>query len=220
MDNFDKDLDFVFQRLLYDLNEKDVSKLREIRAKLSFLHRQQLVKSNHSIMELVIAKYFISKGYDVDIERKVSKNLVCDLYCKSDGETIIVEVETGFVPPENARDPVTYRFVRIVSKIARYSLFANRFFLATPVYHILQIPRFFLIPPNEREEYFEEAIYLKKVCDKYYKRPPITLKELMGGKLDGILVVNVDEGIVFPMIAKDYYGLFIDKLIKMSLVKY
>ena len=44
--------------------------------------------------------------------------LVCDVFAtKGDGEAI-VEIETGFTPPEHALDPTSYYVARIASKIS------------------------------------------------------------------------------------------------------
>ena len=43
---------------------------------------------------------------------------------KGDG-TAIIEIETGFTPPEHALDTVDYYAARIVSKIARYSKYCG-----------------------------------------------------------------------------------------------
>jgi hypothetical protein len=67
-------------------------------------------------------------------------------------ETLVVEVETGFVPPEAALAPIRYRQARIAAKIARYSGHSQRFALATPGYHVLQVPEVLLQPPDERKK--------------------------------------------------------------------
>ncbi len=46
--------------------------------------------------------------------------LVCDIFAKKGGNTLI-EIETGFTPPEHAMDTIDYFSARIMSKIARYS---------------------------------------------------------------------------------------------------
>ena len=64
--------------------------------------------------------------------------------------TAIIEIETGFTPPEHALDTVDYYAARIVSKIARYSKYCEKFSLATPVVNILPMSKIFLLPPNAR----------------------------------------------------------------------
>ena len=57
--------------------------------------------------------------------------LVCDIYAKKGGGNTIVEIETGFTPPDHAMDTIDYFSARIMSKIARYSNHCSKFSLAT-----------------------------------------------------------------------------------------
>jgi hypothetical protein len=106
----------------------------------------------------------------------------------------VIEIETGFVPPEHALDPTAYCSARITSKIARYSRFADKFTLASPLYQVLPIPLLFLKPPRVREP--EEIEEMKKHCDRYYQNPPILLDEIATGRLHSLLFVDVDNATV------------------------
>ena len=64
--------------------------------------------------------------------------------------TMVVEVETGFVPPKHALDAMTCCKARIASKIARYSNYADKFGLGTPVHYVMQIPLALAKAPRER----------------------------------------------------------------------
>ena len=118
-------------------------KLEILRQHLVDLYRKNLVKINHSLIELLCAGTLIEEGYDVEVERKVEDDLVCDVYGTKGEGNIIVEIETGFIPPSNALDPAKYCYARILSKTARYSGFANRFVLGTTRSNILPIPVIF-----------------------------------------------------------------------------
>jgi len=192
MDDFERDLNLVLERLGGDADEAVRGKLRALKDRLVQLHEKNVVKINHSVMELVCAKYLVLRGYDVIIEQPLTGDLVCDLYATRGMGTMILEVETGFVPPENALNPLTYRKARITSKIVRYSPHTNKFGLAAPPNHILQIPNVFLKPPRDRSQ--EGLKELKDICDKYYKSPPLSLEELRYGLLHIIYIINVDEG--------------------------
>jgi len=158
------------------------------------MHKQNLVKINHSAMEVICAKHLILKGYEVDVEHSVSGTLVCDLFgVKGEGRAV-VEIETGFVPPEHALDPTSYYSARVASKIARYSTFADKFSLSSPLYQVLPIPSLLLKPPRMREiEEIEEA---KALCDRYYRNPPITLEEIAVARVHSIFLIDVDSGYV------------------------
>jgi len=193
-EKFGIDLEVLVSRLLPNRNDSPYNKLNAVREKLVELHRNNLVKINHSAMEIICAKDLILKGYDVDVEHRLSESLVCDvLGIKGDGRAV-VEIETGFVPPEHALDPTTYCSARITSKIARYSHFADKFSIASPLYQVLPIPPLFLKPPRVRER--EELEVTKKLCDRYYDNPPIALQEIAAGRLHSLLFIDVDNGIV------------------------
>jgi len=193
-EKFGTDLQTLLTRLVPDENDSVFIKLDAIRAKLVELHRHNLVKINHSAMEIICAKDLILKGYDVDVEHLLAESLVCDLLgIKGDGRAVI-EIETGFVPPEHALDPTAYCSARIASKIARYSRFADKFSLASPLYQVLPIPPPFLKPPRARER--EELEETKKLCDRYYDNPPIALHEITTGRVHSLLFIDVDKGVV------------------------
>ncbi|HDJ05049.1 MAG TPA: hypothetical protein ENF85_03530, partial [Candidatus Bathyarchaeota archaeon] len=107
MGKFEEDLDILLEKLGRDSEGSVKARLRVLRNRLVYLHRRNLVKINHSVMELVCAKYLLAAGYDVTLEKNLD-GLSCDIYAVKGLGTLIVEVETGFVPPEHALDPLTY----------------------------------------------------------------------------------------------------------------
>lgn len=209
---FYRDISKLTKKLEEGMNGEDVKNLRALSRRLKALNKKGLAKINHSVMELIYAKYLIERGYKVDVERRLDPLLICDVYgVKGDG-ILIVEVETGFTPPEHALDPYTYNRARIVSKIARYSKFSTKFALATPAYNLLQIPEFFIKPPKVRST--EEVKELKTLCDLYYKHPPISMEELINARIHAVLVIDVDgfkvvgidpEGYVEDVTKLDYF---------------
>ena len=94
----------------------------------------------------------------MDVEKRVSDILVCDIYARKGDGSAIVEIETGFTPPDHALDTVDYYAARIMSKVARYSRYCSKFSLATPVVGILPIPKVFLLPPNARSRDSMQAV--------------------------------------------------------------
>jgi len=193
-EKFEIDLGNLLIRLIPDRNGSAFTKLDAIKAKLVRMHDENLVKINHSAMELIYAKDLILRGYDVDVEHRLEQSLVCDLLGVKGGGRAIVEIETGFVPPEHALDPTAFCSARIASKIARYSRFADKFSLASPLYQILPIPPTFLKPPRVRER--EELAETKRLCDRYYDNPPIPLNEITTGRLHSLSFIDVDAGTV------------------------
>jgi len=192
-EKFGVDLDVLVSRLAPDRSDPVFSKLDTVKAKLVEMHRQNLVKVNHSAMEVICARELILRGYEVDVEHPMNGSLVCDLFgVKGEGKAVI-EIETGFVPPEHALDPTNYYSARVASKIARYSEFADKFSLASLPYQVLPIPSLFLKPPRSREPgEIEEA---KKLCDRYYRSPPVTLEEIAVARLHSVFLIDVDGGL-------------------------
>ena len=79
MNKFDRDLEILSAKLNRDTEKEAQKKLNVLKDKLIRLHEENVVKINHSVMELVCAKHLILKGYELDIERPVD-GLVCDRY--------------------------------------------------------------------------------------------------------------------------------------------
>jgi hypothetical protein len=184
-------------------SEEVVDRLDFVRNRLVDLYKRNLVKINHSVMELICAKHLIEFGYSVDVERRLTDILICDVFAsKGDGEAI-VEIETGFIPPEHALDPTAYYVARIASKISRYSKYANKFVLATTPVSVLPIPDLFRFPVRARRA--DELKKLKLVCDKYYKDPPIEIDDILNGRLHMIYIIDIDEGKIQEMDVESYF---------------
>ncbi len=203
LERFTEDVNTLTSKLIEEEPDEVVRKLDFVKNRLIELYKKNLVKINHSTMELVCAKHLIHYGYTVDVEKQLTNILVCDLFAtKGDGETI-VEIETGFIPPEHALDPLSYYSARIASKIARYSKFSNQFVLATPPVSILSIPKVFGRPPRYRIH--TEAEQVKSVCDRYYRNPPVSLNEIKTARLHMIYIINIDDGRITEMDIDSYF---------------
>ena len=183
--------------------EEVVERMNFVKNRLIELYMRNLVKINHSAMELVCAKHLIRYGYKVDVEKQLTDILICDVYAEKGEGAAIVEIETGFIPPEHALDPLSYYVARIASKIARYSKHANQFVLATPPVSILPIPALFRRPPRDRRP--SEIKKVKVLCDKYYKNPPVTEDEILNGRLHITYIINIDAGKVVEMDIDSYF---------------
>ena len=183
--------------------EEIVQRMDFVRNRLIDLYSRNLVKINHSAMELVCAKHLIRYGYRVDVERQLTDILVCDVYAEKGDGAAVVEIETGFIPPEHALDPLSYYAARIASKIGRYSKYADKFILATPPVSILPVPQLFRRPPRDRRP--SEIREVKALCDMYYKNPPVTEDEILNGRLHIIYIINIDAGKVVEMDVDSYF---------------
>lgn len=200
-DDFTKDIESAVRKMLVDLQPEGRIKLLRLRDQLLRLHSLNMVKINHSVMELVCAKYLIQRGFDVELEHLLD-GVSCDIYATKGYGTHIVEVETGFVPPENALDPGVYLRARIASKITRYSRYSDKFSLGAPPYYVMQIPSIFSRPPRLRGE--EEIAEVKRLCDLYYRNPPVTLEEVRNARIHSLYIIDVDSLSVNERGLEDY----------------
>lgn len=201
MEKFKQDLNVLLKRLNEGLDDDMRKMLNDLRDRLIYLHLNRLVKINHSVMELVCAKDLILDGYVVNVEHLLD-NLSCDVYAVKGYGTLIIEVETGFIPPEHALDPLTYCKARIASKISRYSSYANKFCLGIPPHYLMQIPTTLTKPPRYRTS--KEVEDTKNLCDMYYSHPPVSLEEIRNARVHSIYIINVDEVMVREMDLSNY----------------
>jgi hypothetical protein len=203
LERFVADVTSLSGRMSIGESEEILERMNFVKNRLIELYRRNLVKINHSAMELVCAKHLIRYGYTVDVEKQLTDILICDVYAEKGDGAAIVEIETGFIPPEHALDPLSYYAARIASKIARYSKYANQFVLATPPVSILPIPSLFRRPPRDRR--LSEIKKVKALCDKYYKNPPVTEDEILNGRLHITYIINIDAGKVVEMDIDSYF---------------
>jgi hypothetical protein len=217
LEKFRNDVYEVTEKLSPILSQEDLPKLHYVRQQLIDMYQKNLVKINHSVLELICASNLIANGYAVEVEKQISDILVCDLFAKKgDGDTII-EIETGFTPPDHAMDTINYSTARIMSKIARYSKYCSKFSLATPVMGIIPIPKIFLIPPNARKK--EDVKKVQNLCDRYYKNPPINYDDILNARLHSIYLINVDKNFAMALDPQGYVDLT-EKILDRSKVSF
>ena len=202
IEKFQDDVYAITELLSEQLDANDVPKLNFVRQRLIELYKDNLVKINHSVLELICASELIAQGYFVDIEKSVSKLLRCDLFGTKNDESSIIEIETGFTPPEHALDTVDYYAARIVSKIARYSQHCGKFSLATPVVNVLPIAKLFLLPPKMRKK--DDLLRLKNLCDRFYKNPKIKFEDIQNAHIHSIYLINTDKGFAKELDPESY----------------
>lgn len=203
LERFTADVTNLADKMTEGGSSEIIKRMDFVKFRLIELYKRNIVKINHSAMELVCARHLIKYGYAVDVERQLNEILICDLYAtKGEGEAI-VEIETGFIPPEHALDPLSYYSARVASKIARYSKYANQFVLATTPVSVLPIPKIFSRPPRDRSK--EDMKEVKELCDRYYRNPPVSFGEILNSHLHIIYIINVDKGSVKEMDVDSYF---------------
>ncbi len=202
-EEFMRDVDAVVSKILEKLDPVYHPKIHVLRDDLERMHKQNRVKINHSVMELVCAAHLVHAGFDVQLETAVN-GISTDVYAEKGLGSLMVEAETGFVPPENAIDPLVYLRARAASKITRYSGYASKFVLATPPYYVLQIPPSLTKPPRFRTE--DEIASIKRLCDLYYSNPPVSIEEIRNARLHAIYIVDVDNVSIREWEVNEYMG--------------
>lgn len=208
-ERFSRDLSALMSRLTKEVNIKVENKLNLLKDRLIKLQKENIVKINHSVMELVCAKHLVLNDYEVQIEYPLNEILTCDLFSSKGLGNLVVEIETGFIPPDQALFPLTYISARLASKIIRYSSFAGKFALGMPPHYILPLPQALAKPPRRRTE--EEITQIKKLCDRYYRNPPVTKDEIWNAKLHEIYLIDVDRTRVQEIDPETYVNRVYDK---------
>jgi hypothetical protein len=189
---FEQDLTALLSRLKIGLPTDAGNKLNNLKDWLLKLQKENVVKINHSVMELVAAKYLILKGYDVQLEYPLSDLLTCDLYSTKGFGNLVVEIETGFIPPEHALNPLSYTSARLASKIIRYSSFAGKFGIGVPPHYVLPFPLALARPPRRRTQ--EDVAFIKNLCGLYYQNPPVTEDGIRNARIQAVYIIDVDQG--------------------------
>jgi hypothetical protein len=202
LNQFDEDIETLISRLKIGTNPEVEEKITALARRLVELREKNLLKINHSVLEMIAAKNLVLSGYNVDLECTVGENLACDVLATKGMGTMIVEIETGYVPPAHALDPSNYIRARVASKIARYSGFSHKFALGAPPHYLLPIPESLTKPPRYRDE--DEIRTIKQYCDLYYSNPPVTREEILNARIHSVHIIDVDNMTVNETNPQDY----------------
>ena len=92
---FERDLSQLTRRLSEGEDRETRERLVLAKHRLVKLRKEDRVRINHSVLELLCAKTLITKGFEVEIEHPLADDLVCDVYGKSRGGTLVVETRRG-----------------------------------------------------------------------------------------------------------------------------
>jgi len=217
LEKFRDDVFKITDKLSERLTDEQIKKLSFVRERLVELYQQNLVKINHSVLEIICVSELIRHGYAVNVEERLSDILVCDIFATKGDGSVIIEIETGFTPPAHALNTVDYYAARIMSKIARYSKYCSKFCLATPVVGVLPIPSIFLIPPLARN--LNDVKKNQVICNRFYKNPAIEFDSILNAHLHSIYLINTDKMFAKQLDPQNYVDLT-KKLLDKSEVNY
>ncbi len=96
------------------------------------LYRRRGLTGFHAILQFIIASYLYKKGYDVTVEAGIGRNLKADVFGEAPWGSLIVEVETGFIPRHYMLHGASYIKARVVYKLLAYAPLADEFAIAVP----------------------------------------------------------------------------------------
>ena len=179
-----------------ELDEQQVMKLDRIGKKLMDCMENRTNYPDHAFLQLVCSQYMLKKGYDVIVEYWEDP-LRCDIKAygpgSNDRDEISIEVETGHTYPESRiMEVVEDRRGREIRKIGLYSYTSKRFAFCIPSNYVLQLPKEFAKPPDERDS--EKMMEYLGVCHNYCRRAGKSMKptfeDLLNAELDMILIVD------------------------------
>ncbi|HOO03845.1 MAG TPA: hypothetical protein PLJ11_03900, partial [Methanomassiliicoccales archaeon] len=95
MEKFAQDLEALMAKLVVGCDAPCEEALCKLEQRLLDLKEKNLLKINHSVLEMIVAKYLVLDGYEVDLEHMIDAGLSCDVYARKGEGVLIVEVETG-----------------------------------------------------------------------------------------------------------------------------
>ncbi len=97
-----------------------------------FYSRGSLARA-HALLQYIVAVHLYRLGYDVQVEYGLPGGLRADVYAEAPWEELVVEVETGRVPPRLMVQYDSYMRARLAYKVLLYSVHAPTA-LAVPSY--------------------------------------------------------------------------------------
>ncbi|MGC9071671.1 MAG: hypothetical protein ACP5HK_03115 [Acidilobus sp.] len=114
-------------------------------------HRLAGVSRFHATLQRIVASWLKGEGFQVWLEHNVDGVHYADVYASNGVKSVIVEVETGYVPPMFITEAETYMLARAIVKAVKYACLADEFYIATPSYVRPPIPHVLLKPPEDGE---------------------------------------------------------------------
>jgi len=145
----------------------------------------------HARLQYIVASYLKEKGYSVDVERCVDGIHYADVYADNGKETVIVEVETGYVPPIFIEHAEEYLWARTIVKTIKYACLASEFYIATPSYVKMAVPSILLEPTDS----YDEVLKASRLVGLYFgeRWAEETLKRVHECRLTGLMLVNISR---------------------------
>ncbi len=153
----------------------------------------------HAILQFIVALDLYKRGFDVSVEEPVDGGFKADVYAECPTGRVIVEIETGYIPPDRIHGLEEFLDAKIAFKAIAYSIYADLFILATPSHIRLPIPQELLKPIELREA--EDITIIRELALRYDKvKASRILWRAPLSRVDGIAYINVSSRKVQYMI--------------------
>ena len=165
--------------------------LRNVYDRLVKLYRRRGLARYHALLQYIMASKLYTEGYDVEVEWEVGGGYRADVYGEAPWGTVIIEVETGFIPPGVLLEASSYLQARIIYKAAMYSRAADSFALAVPYSMNIEdiAPSWLFKEPGSRLVEYREVLNL---VSRYFNGP-LTLNDLEEARIDVIYLVRLSN---------------------------
>jgi hypothetical protein len=78
-----------------------------------------------------------------------------------------------------------------------------------PPHYILPLPEALAKPPRKRSK--EDINQIKSLCDRYYRKPPVTKEEICNARIHEIYLIDVDRTRVQEIDPEAYVNRVLEK---------
>ncbi len=143
----------------------------------------------HAAVQVIVAQRLSEQGFVVSLEHEIDRVHVADVLAYNDTKSLIVEVETGYLPPMFISCAEDYIEAKLALKALKYSCSVDEFYIAMPSYMRLPIPRALTGQLRNRDEL--ERLSHKVAAFFGNKWAQAIIEEGYRCKISGIMLVNL-----------------------------
>ncbi len=144
----------------------------------------------HAMIQRIVASWLRRLGFEVSLEHNVDGIHYADVFASDGVRNIIVEVETGYVPPMFISEAEVYMLARAIVKTVKYGCLADEFFIATPSYVRPPLPSLLVRSPEDAA-----VMTASKLVERFFgeRWAEETLKNVRECRFTGLMLVNVSR---------------------------
>lgn len=144
----------------------------------------------HALLQFIVALDLYRRGFDVSVEEHIDGGFKADVFAESPQGSIVVEVETGYVPVDKIRFLEEFLEAKVAFKAVAYSVYADLFIIATPSHVRLLVTPELVKPVGERD--ILDVMVIRELALKYdrAKASKIVWRAPMS-RVDGLAYVNI-----------------------------